>query len=181
MSRCAELARAFLQETFDDSPLFASALGLDGYDDRIDNYSEAAFEQRRRRSATWLAQFESLSDDSCDSFDERIDRDLILSVLRGRAILDDWLMWRRQPELYLSPGLGSVNSLFLHRLKPEPDLARAAVIRLRGVPAVLEHARKNVRAELAAPIYVDRAMRQASAGARYTREFVAPQLEDPRL
>jgi uncharacterized protein (DUF885 family) len=90
-------------------------------------------------------------------------------------------MWRRQPEMYLSPGLGGVFSLFLHRLKPEPELARAAAARLRQVPRVLEDGRRNVKPELAPDIYVDRALRQARAGARYAREFVAREVDDPQL
>src|SRR5215207_86403 len=100
MSSCADLAHAFLHETIEDSPVMASQLGVDGFDDRLDDLSESAIESRRRRSAAWLQRFEALGDDACDSFDERIDRDVILSQLRGRAVLDDWLMWRRQPEMY---------------------------------------------------------------------------------
>lgn len=181
MSEYAELARAFLNETFQDSPVMASQLGVDGFDDRLDDLSEAAFDDRRRRSATWLQRFEHLTDAACDSFDERLDRDLILSTLRGRAILDDWLMWRRQPEVYLNPGLGGVFTLFLHRLKPEPELARAAVSRLRAIPRALEDGRRNLRAELTPRIYVDRAIRQARAGARYTNDLLANEVSDPEL
>src|SRR5579859_4191541 len=101
MSECAQLARAFFDETLQDSPVLASQLGVDGYDDRLDDLSEGAFEDRRRRSAAWLKRFDQLTDTACASSDERIDRDLIRSQLRGRAIMDDWLMWRRQPEMYL--------------------------------------------------------------------------------
>src|SRR5919201_6830726 len=103
MSECADLARAFFTESLNDSPVFASQLGIEGYDDLLDDLSEAAFEDRRRRSATWLTQFEQLPDTACATDDERIDRDVIRSTLRGRAILDDWQMWRRQPETYLNP------------------------------------------------------------------------------
>src|SRR5437588_4725285 len=108
MSKCAELVRAFFDETLQDAPVLASQLGVEGYDDRLDDLSEAAFEDRRRRSAEWLRRFERLSDAACDSFDVRLDRDLVRSNLRGRAILHDWLMWRRQPEVYLNPGLSCV-------------------------------------------------------------------------
>jgi hypothetical protein len=60
MSTCAELAQAFLDETFQDSPVLASQLGVDGFDDRLDDLSEAAFDARRRRSADWLQRFELL-------------------------------------------------------------------------------------------------------------------------
>lgn len=181
MSRCSDLTRAFLDYSFDESPVMASHLGVDGYDDQLDDLSEAAFDQRARRSAEWLDQFEHLADADCANLDERVDRDLIRAQLRGRAILEDWLMWRRQPEMYLNPGLGGVFSLFLHRLKPEPELARAAASRLRQVPRLLDDGRRNFRAELAPDIYVDRALRQAKAGARYAREFVAAEVADPGL
>jgi uncharacterized protein (DUF885 family) len=90
MSEYAELARAFLDETFQDSPVMATQLGVDGFDDRLDDLSESAMEDRRRRSATWLDRFDHVND--CATFDERLDRDLIRSMLRGRAILDDWVM-----------------------------------------------------------------------------------------
>jgi uncharacterized protein (DUF885 family) len=105
----------------------------------------------------------------------------VRSNLRGRAVLDDWLMWRRQPELYLNPGLGGVFTLFLHRLKPEPELVRSAVARLRAVPRALEDGRRNLRAELAPRVYVDRAIRQARAGMRYVGEVVATEVSDPEL
>jgi uncharacterized protein (DUF885 family) len=181
MSECADLARAFFDESLTDSPVFASQLGIDGYDDQLDDLSEAAFEDRRRRSADWLQRFEHLPDSACASFDERLDRGLILSVLRGRAIMDDWQMWRRQPETYLGPGLSGVFSLFLHRLKPEADLGRAAVARLRAIPRMLEAGTQNIRAELAPRIYVDRAVRQARAGARYFKEVLPSEVSDPDL
>ena len=181
MSECATLARAFFDESLQDSPVLASQLGVDGYDDLLDDLSEAAFEDRRRRAAAWLTRFEQLSDDACASFDERIDRDLIRSNLRGRAILADWQMWRRQPETYVGPGLGGIFTLFLHRLKPEPDLVRAALSRLRAIPRALEDGRRNVRPELAPPIYVDRAIRQARAGARYVGEVLPTEVADEKL
>ncbi len=181
MSEFAEHARAFLDETFQDSPVLASQLGLDGYDDRLDDLSEAAFDNRSKRSAAWLDRFEHLPDSACATFDERLDRDLIRSTLRGRAILDDWTMWRRQPETYLNPGLSGVFTLFLHRLKPEAELVKAAVSRLRSIPRLLEDGRRNLKPELAPRMYVERAIRQARAGARYFGEVLPGEVSDQHL
>jgi uncharacterized protein (DUF885 family) len=181
MSQCADLAQAFLDETFQDSPVLASQLGVDGFDDRLDDLSEAAFDSRRRRSADWLLRFDQLGDDACDSFEERLDRDLIRSQLRGHAVMDDWLMWRRQPETYLNPGLGGIFTLFLHRLKPEPELVRAALARLRAIPRNLEDGRHNIHPDLAPRIYVERAIRQARAGARYVGEILPGEVQDDTL
>jgi uncharacterized protein (DUF885 family) len=180
MSTYAELAQAFLGETLRDSPVLASQLGVEGYDEQLDDLSESAFEDRRSRSAAWLTRFDQVSDDGI-TFDERLDRDLIRSILRGRAVLDDWMMWRRQPEMYLNPGLGGVFTLFLHRLKPEPELVKAAVARLKSVPRLLEDGRRNLKAELTPGIYVDRALRQARAGARYFGEILPREIADDRL
>ena len=62
MTAAAELIQAFLKETFEDSPVLASQLGIDGHDDQLDDLSEAAIDDRRRRSAAWLTRFEQLLD-----------------------------------------------------------------------------------------------------------------------
>ncbi len=175
----AQLARAFLEEEYASSPVMASQLGIEGYDDQLDDLSEAAFDARRRRSAAWLVRFQEAGDADLGA-DERIDRDLILSVLRGRAIMADWEMWRRQPDTYLAPGLNGIFTLFLHRLRPEPELARAAATRLRALPRNLAEGRRNLVPELAPRVYVERALAQARAGARYVRELLPAEVADPR-
>ncbi len=178
MSTFAQLARAFLAETYADAPVMATSLGIEGYDDQLDDLAEAAFERRRRRTAHWLRQFEQLAPGGLAS-GEQIDRDLLLSHLRGQMILADWEIWRRQPDTYLTPGLSGVFTLFLHRLKPEPELVRAASARLRAIPSNLADGRRNLRPELVPAIYVDRALGQAEAGARYVRELLPAEAQDP--
>lgn len=181
MSDFAVLAQTFLDETFQDSPVLASQLGVDGFDDRLDDLSESAFNERSRRSAAWLDRFDHVEDSACATFDEQLDRDLIRSTLRGRAILQDWQLWRRQPETYLNPGLGGIFTLFLHRLKPEPELVTAAVARLRDIPKTLEDGRHNLTPELAPRLFVDRAIRQARSGARYLSEILPHEVQDEVL
>jgi uncharacterized protein (DUF885 family) len=179
MSAFSDLTDAFLAEQFADSPTMASSLGLTEYDDQLDDQSEAAFERRRSRSASWLEQFRAL-DDSALSFDEGIDRDLIVASLNERAIYDEWEAWRRQPDTYLNPALRGVFGLFLHRLRPERELVQAAIARLRQAPANLEAGRANLRPELVPQLLLDRAANQARAGARYARELLPAQV-DPQF
>jgi uncharacterized protein (DUF885 family) len=180
MATFAELCRAFLADEYESSPVAATHLGIEGYDDRLDDLSEAAFAARRRRHADWLARFEAVPDGGLTA-DERIDRDLVRAVLRGRAIMADWEMWRRQPDTYLGPGLSGVFVLFLHRLRPDAELARSAAARLRAMPANLADAERNLQAELAPAIYVERALGQARAGVRYVRDLVPREVGDARL
>ena len=46
MAAFGDLCRAFLAQEYADSPVLASHLGVDGYDDRLDDLSEDV----RRRS-----------------------------------------------------------------------------------------------------------------------------------
>lgn len=180
MPSFTELTREFLDERYEDAPVMASGLGLDRFDHRLDDLSESAFEGRRWRATAWLGRFEGIGDEGL-TFDQRIDRDLILSVLRGQQVMDGWQMWRRQPATYLNPGLNGVFSLFLHRLKPEADLAAAAAARLRAVPETLAAGRRNLQPELAPPIYVERAIGQARAAVTYARDLIAAEVADPAL
>jgi len=172
------LLAQFLDEEHEDAPVRASALGLTRYDDRLDDVSAAAFAARRRRSAEWLDRFRAVPDDGLAPAD-RIDRDLVVSMLAGRAVTADWEAWRRQPELYVGPALQGVFGLFLHRLRPEAALVESAVRRLGQVPDALARARENLAPELVPPVLVDRALGQARAGARYVRELLPAEAADP--
>ena len=180
MPTFAELSREFFDAELADSPVHASRLGLTEYDDQLDDLSEAAFERRSQTDASWLARFREVDSDEL-SFDDAIDRDLVISILDGRRIVDDFVMWRRQPDTYLNPGLSGIFSLFLHRLRPMGELVDAAISRLRAIPANLEDGTRNLRPELVPAIFLERAANQARAGARYVRELLPAQVEDPAL
>ena len=92
----------------------ASGHGLTEFDGRLDDLSAAAFQARRQRSAAWRDRFRAVSEASLRP-DERIDSDLVVSILTGRAVMAEWEAWRRQPEIYVGLGLQGVFGLFLHR------------------------------------------------------------------
>ena len=171
MPEFSELARAFLEEEYAESPVGASHLGLTQYDDQLDDLSEAAHARRAAAVERWTQTFSAI-DPGTLSFDDAIDRDLVLASLHRRRIFEEWEVWRRHPDTYLGPGLNGVFGLFLHRLRPETELAAAAATRLRGVPGNLEDGKRNLRPELVPAILLDRAVNQARAGARYARELL---------
>ncbi|MDQ2673865.1 MAG: DUF885 domain-containing protein [Chloroflexota bacterium] len=177
MSSFADLTDAFLDSEFAESPVRASSLGLTEYDERLDDLSEAAFERRRDADRRWLEEFRSVADEDL-SFDEQIDRDLVISILRGRQIVEDWEVWRRQPDTYLNPGMSGIFGLFLHRLRPMEELVDAAVSRMALIPENLEAGKRNLRPELVPSIFLDRAANQARAGARYVRDILPAQIDE---
>ena len=177
-SSFAELADRFLKEEFETSPVAASALGLSEYDERLDDLSAAAIASKEASDAEWLVRFRAVPDDG-QSPDEQIDRDLLISILRGREILRPHRMWQRQPATYLNPGSSGVFSLFLHRMRPERELAEAARARLEQVPANIEAGIANLDFSLVPAVYLERGIGQSAATARYARELVQNEVQDP--
>jgi uncharacterized protein (DUF885 family) len=176
-SAFASLVDSFLKEEYEDSPTLASSLGLTEYDERLDDTSAAAYERRRSSDLEWLRKFRAVADDGIAPA-EQIDRDLLVSVLRGRELYQPLEMWKRQPNYYLNPGLNGVFSLFLHRLRPERELAAAAAKRLEGVPTNIRDGVANLDFSRTPRVYAERAIGQAKAAARYARELVPAEVQD---
>ncbi|HET9443814.1 MAG TPA: DUF885 domain-containing protein [Acidimicrobiales bacterium] len=171
------LVAAFVSEEMEENPTAATQLGLPGHDHRLGEFSAADFERRATNEDRWLERFRDL-DDAELSAEERIDRDLVVSALRGRRLVRPWAAWRRDPSVYLDPCLWGPFRLFLHRLHPEPDLVEWAAARLRQVPRVLEQARENLEPDLTSPVFVARAKGACRAGVAYTRDLIAGEASD---
>lgn len=178
-----ELIDDFLADEFEENPTLVSSLGAEGLDDlhgRLGDFTAEGFARREAKAAAWRERFASVADAGL-SLDERIDRDLVLSTLDGRIAMQGWVVWRRDPATYLSPALGGIFMLFLHRLLRPEALAEAVVRRLNEVPAVLEAGRANLDPELAAPVFVERGIGQCRAAVTYARDLVPREVADDRL
>lgn len=178
MSSFSDLAETFLKEEFAESPVLASSLGLTEYDEMLDDLSADAFRRHEERSSAWLKRFSAVPNETLTPA-ERIDRDFASSILRGRELNAPQRSWQKQPATYLNPGLQGVFSLFLHKLRPEKDLADAARARLAEVPRALRQGMDNLDFTIVPKIYVDRAIGQARAAAKYARELVPQEVLDP--
>ncbi|HXR26827.1 MAG TPA: DUF885 domain-containing protein [Candidatus Baltobacteraceae bacterium] len=178
MSDFEALADAFLDEEFEANPVAASGLGLTAYDARLDDLTASAFEARDAAAVRWLARLDDLPAAELTAA-ESIDRDLWRAVLRGRVILADWANWRRDPLTYTNPIANGLFGLFLHRLRPEAELAAAAVARLEQAPDALAAGRANLQATLAHPLIVRRALGSARAVSRYVRDLLPTEVRDP--
>jgi uncharacterized protein (DUF885 family) len=180
MASLDTLVAAYLDEHFTESPVTATHQGWDGLDDRLPDLSADGYARRAAASDRWFAEFSALADANLTA-EERIDRDLVLSHVRGEQIMRDWQVWRRQPDGYLSAALMGVFSLFLRRLHPEPELVESAVARLDAVPALLADARANLSAELANPVFGRRGAGQCRAAITYSRALLPAEVEDGPL
>jgi uncharacterized protein (DUF885 family) len=163
----------YLDWYFDRHPVHADALGARGFAHRLGDFTASAFDSREREMAGWLARFEAEP--------EGIDRDLVISALRGEQLLARWPAWRRDPAVYLGPVFTGLLLPFLHRLRPEPELVDAVISRLAELPDVLAACRANLDPALAAPLLVHRALKQAAAGPGFLRESLPAEVADPAL
>lgn len=174
------LLRELVDWELEQSPVLATGLGVEGFDDRLPDHSAAGNERRAREERAWLERLESTPPEQLDAA-QRLDRDLAIATFRGRVIYHDWSPWRRSPDQYLQPGLHGVFALFLHRLRPEPELTASAAARLRDVPRLVADGKANLDPQLASPILLTRAVGQANAAARYARELVPMEVEGEEL
>src|SRR5438046_10729211 len=110
-SAFASLVDSFLKEEYEDSPTLASSLGLTEYDERLDDTSAAAYERRRASDLEWLRKFRAVGGDGLAPA-ESIDRDLPVSVLRGREPYQPRGTRGRPPTYHLHPGLSRVSPVF---------------------------------------------------------------------
>ncbi|HEX8804767.1 MAG TPA: DUF885 domain-containing protein [Acidimicrobiales bacterium] len=166
----------YLADMFADAPALATFHGWDGVDDASPDLSAAAIAEREARDDRWLDRFAAFGDDELD-VDQRIDRDLVVAVLRGRRALRDWEGWRRAPDHYLSPALMGVFSLFLRRDDVGAALVAAADSRLRAVPALLDAGVTNLDPALVPPLFIERALGQCRAGVTYARDLVPAEVD----
>ena len=171
-----DLVRSYFEQQWDEFPEDASALGLQGYEHRLGEYSAEAFARRADQDDGWITRFESAVDGLTP--DQEIDRDLILSHLRGDRVMREWAGWKRHPDTYLSPGVYSVFDMFLQRAQPDADLARAVASRLSQVPAILQHGKEQLDPELASPVFVERSIGVCTAAAAYARDLVPAEIAD---
>src|SRR2546428_8595868 len=135
-SAFASLVKDYLAERYDESPTWASTLGLTEYDERSEDLTAEAFRRREARVLEWTRRFRAVPEGELDR-DDRIDRDVVLSSLRGRELTQPRQDWKRQPNTYLKPSLQGAFTLFLHRLRPQRDLADAAPATPEAVPGHL--------------------------------------------
>ncbi|MBW4720924.1 DUF885 domain-containing protein [Saccharothrix obliqua] len=172
------LVEDFLTWHFDRRPGTAAMLGSLRHDHTLGDFSATAFESYDREAAEWLRRFERTR---TDDLEESVDRDLIVSVLRGDLAESSWPSWRRDPSEYSGAVLYPLFTSFLHRLRPEAELVELAVRRLAEVPALLAAGEANLDPALASPRIVRRAAAQARTGRDFLTRTLPAEVADPAL
>src|SRR5262245_59444148 len=173
------LAEQLVNDQLAAEPVLGTNLGLTEYDALLPDRSADAIQARERSDDAWLDRFAGLADTEL-THEERVDRDLVVMVLRGRAVRRDWLDWRRSPDWYAGAVLQGAHLLLLYRLRPDNELAAALTARLQAAPRLLAQALNNLDPDLVAPELLPRAIAMVRAGAAYVGGVGAelPELAD---
>jgi uncharacterized protein (DUF885 family) len=173
------LAAELLDDELAAEPNLGTYLGITDHDERVADRSAAAIAERHRREDAWLERFAALNGADLDR-EERVDRDLVMMILRGRQVMRDWEGWRRSPDDYAGSVLTGLQLLLLNRDVDDRGRAVALAARLHAAPGLLAQGRANLEAELAAAELVRRGIAVARAGASYTRSIAGEVLEEQR-
>lgn len=143
------LAEQYYMWRFDEFPVYASDAGRHDADAKLADYSTDAMERRRRRLASFRAEFDTMRPESSKP-DEVVDHALLASALERAEFSDTVLRSEsRDPQLYVGECLNGVFSLLKKEYAPKPVRAKAATVRLSAMPALLEQARRNLTDPLA--------------------------------
>lgn len=156
MSAHADWLDRFFSAYYRHRPVEATFIGIHDYDDQLPDLSE-------RGLADLMAEMERLladcpadaAEDPILTLDCRLARDFLTIQL---AECQGSHYWRGNPSLHVGEAIFGVLGLFLRDYAPLPERVRAAIGRLRGIPAFLGNARSIIGAAPAA--WIERAARE---------------------
>jgi hypothetical protein len=138
------LAKAFLAESTQRDPLFASGLGIHTYDDRFADYSAAGHAGRIAWLRNWRARI-ALAGAQATSIDDQADARELLHTIDLELFEDITLRpWRTDPAIYVNSIGSSLYILVSRTFAPAPVRLANVAKRLALVPGVAAAAEANL-------------------------------------
>lgn len=126
-------------------PSIAAGNGLHDFDGTLEDFSAGAIAREIAELKAERAALRRIPDARL-SADERADKRILLGVIDGWLLeLETVANWRRNPMLYATPIADGVHNLMVQEYAPAPVRMRRIITKLRGVPALLDAARTNLR------------------------------------
>ncbi|HKY31277.1 MAG TPA: DUF885 domain-containing protein [Candidatus Polarisedimenticolia bacterium] len=144
-ARLRELAHDHHAWWYGEFPVAATDAGRHDGDGRLADHSPAARQERLRRLEP-LERLVASAATAAWPVDDRVDREVFLAGLR-RALFEEKVLrrWSRDPGFYVEECANAIFSLLKREYAPRPRRARAALSRLRAMPALLATARSNLQ------------------------------------
>jgi uncharacterized protein (DUF885 family) len=134
----------YFDALFSFNPSWGTSSGLHQYDNRIEDLSAQRHESRIAELKQQESRLADLTKMALNT-DETIDAELLESQIDAELLeLETVQGWRRNPMNYVGVPGGAIDGLVKRNFAPPADRLRTVILRLKGVPAVLEAMRQNV-------------------------------------
>jgi hypothetical protein len=166
-----EVARAYLEDTYQRQPVLATLLGIHKHDER-------SAIRRSRRSPPRFAALRTFREraaalDCVDSDGQQSARpEQMLLAIDGRILtLETVRPWARDPDSYSSGITNAAYIMIKRAFAPPEERLRHLIARQKAMPAVLAEARKNL--DNPARIHTEIAIEQMTATADFFTTAVA--------
>jgi uncharacterized protein (DUF885 family) len=152
------------------NPSSATSFGFHQYDDRLEDYSAAAFEKRIGKLKQLQSQIASLP--ATRTPDEAIDAEILDDQIRAELLdLETLQTWRHNPMNYVSVPGGAIDNLIKRNFAPPAERLRSVTSRLKGVPSMIVAMKQNVQNP--PHEFTDLAFRIARGSVGFFKESVA--------
>ncbi|HEY9227576.1 MAG TPA: DUF885 domain-containing protein [Gemmatimonadaceae bacterium] len=164
-------ADAYFDSLYRFSPTAGTAAGFHQHDDRIEDLSAAAINQRVATLRMQIARLDSLRATKL-SLDDSIDAAMIDGAIRSE--LQDHTVirtWQKNPMGYAALAGSAVDLLMKRNFAPANERLKAVTARLRRIPAVLAAMRANI--DNPPKEFTDLAMRIAQGSVGFFKGDVA--------
>jgi len=172
----------FVDEYFDAylewNPSSATSFGFHQYDDRLEDYSAAAFEKRIAKLKQLQSRIASLPPTRTpDEADNAIDAEILRDQIRAELLdLETLQTWRHNPMNYVYLPGGAIDNLMKRSFAPPAERLRSVISRLKGVPAMIAAMKQNVQNP--PHEFTDLTLRIARGSVGFFRESVANWAKD---
>jgi len=137
------LSENYINALMDSSPEFATYLGNHNYDDKLNDYSSEGYQKELEMYKSFLASLQKINTEDLNQ-NNLIDYKIMESNLKSSIFSIDTLRRHEwNPQVY-NVG-GAIYGLIARDFAPLKDRLLNVKERLKGIPAVLEHAKLNLK------------------------------------
>jgi uncharacterized protein (DUF885 family) len=176
------VATAVLEDLYARNPVLATDLGIHKYDDKLRDYSAAAYAAEVEAARGFKARLEAI-DPATLSPGPQLDREQLLHGLDSLILQDEVIRgWEKDPDQYSGGLTNTAYTMIKREFAPSETRLKLLTTRLQAMPAVLAEARKNLKNP--PKIYTEIAIEQLDGNREFFRSAVVEAfagVKDPAL
>ena len=176
------VATAVLEDLYARNPVLATDLGIHKYDDKLRDYSAAAYAAEVQAAREFKARLEAI-DPATLSPGPQLDREQLLHGLDSLILQDEVIRsWEKDPDQYSGGLTNTAYTMIKREFAPAEARLKLLTTRLQAMPAVLAEARRNLKNP--PKIYTEIAIEQLDGNREFFRSAVVEAfagVKDPAL